>query len=599
MTRALPCCFLTISLCTSIVATGQSPQAVPDATLQLNTNLVVVDVAVTDANQRPVHNLTAANFNLREDGQPQRIKTFEEHTADETIIDKPSLLPPPPKLAPGVFTNVSPIPETGSLNIVLLDKLNTPMEDQAYSLNQLSQYLKTAPAGTRIAVATLTTGQLSLLQGFTSNPELLRAALSSKKAKMNASLLLNNPVSGGGRKAAEPALVSRREMTLNALNELGRYLSGFPGRKNLIWFSSSFPISMFPDGRDRWETTSSDLDDEFKKTVNLLAFNRVAVYAIDARGLVGGSSWFDASNAGPAKASVQASNQGLSGRVQSDFSKSAQQKWAMMDVADPTGGQVYLNTNDLKAAVAQAIDAGSNYYTLTYSPTSSWDGQYRKIKVQLDRQGLTLAYRRGYYAIDPEAPEATVPNTSQKANSTQPAPYSVMRAAMAYGAPEPAEIQFEADVRPSTAGTEPAVAKGNQTEEKVKGPYQRYSVHYIAHQRDIKCPAGPGGVNICAVEFAVCVYDADGRLINSLGNEIKANINSTYYAALRKPGLDPGFQYHQEISVPVKGEYYLRVGVHDMTTNKVGALELPISVVSALPPLSTMSADPASGASRK
>jgi hypothetical protein len=130
----------------------------------------------------------------------------------------------------------------------------------------------------------------------------------------------------------------------------------------------------------------------------------------------------------------------------------------------------------------------------------------------------------------------------------------------------------------------------------MKGPYRRYSVHYIAHQRDIQCPTGPRGVNICAVEFVACVYDDDGVLINTQSNEIKATIKSTYYAALRQPGLHPGFQYQQEISVPVKGEYYLRVGVHDLTTDRVGAVELPISVVSILPPLSAMSAVPAAGA---
>jgi hypothetical protein len=73
------------------------------------------------------------------------------------------------------------------------------MEDQAYSLDQLSQYLKNAPAGTRIAVVSLSSWQLSLLQGFTFDPEMLRAALSSKKAAMNASLFLDDPVSGGAK----------------------------------------------------------------------------------------------------------------------------------------------------------------------------------------------------------------------------------------------------------------------------------------------------------------------------------------------------------------------------------------------------------------
>ena len=592
MTRTLLCCFLAVPLFPSIVALGQSPQAVPDATLQLNTDLVVVDVVVTDAHQNPVHNLTAADFTLREDDHVQTIKTFTEHTAKEVAT---FIAPTSPKLDPGVFTDDPPVPANGPLNIVLLDRLNTPMQDQAYAMDQLSAYVKTAPAGTRIAIATLTSGQLSLLQGFTSDTELLRAALTSKHAEMNASLYLDNPVSGGGKVASDAGAKARfrREFTLNALDELGRYLSFFPGRKNLIWFSASFPVSMIPTGRDVWSTTPY-LEDEFKKTLNLLALNQVAVYPIDAAGLTG-TTWFDAAN--PGASTVLASNQGLSNSFQNASLRAANQKWAMTDIADPTGGQAFVNTNDLKGAVAQAVDAGSNYYALTYSPTShNWNGQYRKIQVELNRPGLALVYRRGYYAIDPDAP---APKAEQKTGSNEPAPYNAMRAAMAYGAPEPAEIRFEAYVRPSIAGTEPALAPGNQNNARVKGPYRRYSVHYVAHERDIQCPVSPGGVNICTVEFAVCVYDVHGNLILSRGNKINAKIKSTYYTAFQQPGLHPGFQYRQEISVPAKGEYYLRVGVHDLTTNRVGAIELPVSVVSVLPPLSESNADAVAGALRR
>jgi len=256
-----------------------------------------------------------------------------------------------------------------------------------------------------------------------------------------------------------------------------------------------------------------------------------------------------------------------------------------------------MNTNDLKGAFAQAIDAGSNYYTLTYSPSShNSNGQYRKIQIKLDRPRLTLAYRRGYYATDVRA---TTPHNKQRTNSVEPTPYSAMHAAMVYGAPEPAEIRFEADVRPNIAGSESALAPGNRGSGKVRGPYQRYSVHYIAHRRDIECPASAAEGNVCTVEFVACVYDANGILINTQDSEIKVKIDSGYYAASRQPGLHPGFQYVQEISVPVKGEYYLRVGIHDLTTNRVGAIELPVSVVSVLPPLSESNADAVAGALRR
>jgi VWFA-related protein len=170
MIGAFPRVFLSIALCAPIVAAGQASDQGAAPTIRVDTNLVIVNVVVTDANQNPVHNLTAADFDLREDGQAQTIKTFERHTANEEhTADEAAKVPQPPtlhKLDSGVFTNDSPIPANGLLNIVLLDKLNTPEVDQAYCVDQLSEYLKGAPASTRIAILSLTSSQLFLLQGF-------------------------------------------------------------------------------------------------------------------------------------------------------------------------------------------------------------------------------------------------------------------------------------------------------------------------------------------------------------------------------------------------------------------------------------------------
>ncbi len=79
----------------------------------------------------------------------------------------------------------------------------------------------------------------------------------------------------------------------------------------------------------------------------------------------------------------------------------------------------------------------------------------------------------------------------------------------------------------------------------------------------------------------IIVYDVDGTLLNSMGGGIRANIPAENYAVIRQTGM----RFHQDISVPVKGESFLRIGVHDETTNKVGAVELPVAAVSKLPPL--------------
>src|ERR1039458_5203466 len=94
--RILLCAFAAASILVPTLAAGQSSTEAPASTIQANTNLVVVDVVVSDAQHNPVHKLTKADFTVVESGHAQAIKTFEEHVSDQTATQ----LPPLPKLPP-------------------------------------------------------------------------------------------------------------------------------------------------------------------------------------------------------------------------------------------------------------------------------------------------------------------------------------------------------------------------------------------------------------------------------------------------------------------------------------------------------------------
>src|ERR1700730_1259499 len=157
--------------------TTQQPPQSGVATLRAGTQLVVVDVVVTDKNQKPVHGLKASDFTLTEENVLQVVKHFEEHVA-LTPADA-TKFPALPKFPPGVFTNYTPEPVNGAVNLLLLDALNTPVRDQAYVRQQLIAYLNSTPPGTRIAIFGLTS-QLTILQSFTSDPALLKAVAARK-----------------------------------------------------------------------------------------------------------------------------------------------------------------------------------------------------------------------------------------------------------------------------------------------------------------------------------------------------------------------------------------------------------------------------------
>jgi VWFA-related protein len=577
---------------------------------------VVVDVTVSDSRQDAVRLLKSSDFTVLEDGRPQNIKIFEEHAASEA-----GPLPPAPKLEPGTFTNYSPVPANSALDILLFDKLNTPMNAQTVVRDQVLKYLKQAPAGARTAIFSLTT-QLRLLQGFTSDPEVLRALVEGKKGNPGASPLINDAVSGVGLGADDQLLETagealgnspdgqttlanmkqfvaeeqsfklqlRTRYTLDALNLLARYLSNLPGRKNLIWFSGSFPVSILPDPslKDPFAVMDSARD-EFRETVDLLMRSQVAVYPIDARGLLV-APMMQASNINTASSLNPGTFANNMGRF---FQQTGEENSTMEQMARDTGGKAFENTNDLKAAIEKAIEAGSNYYTLAYTPTNhDWNGSYRKIQVKVDRPGVALAYRRGYYAD--ELVEGKHQKQEQQAKPDL-APYSAIDAAMQRGAPDPTEIVFSASVHPSTADAEPALAAGNQASGKVSGPFRRYTVHFMIKPNQVACPATPEGELRCSLELRTFVYDNDGRLINRQSNGVTFDFDTAKLVELS----DRYFGYVQQISVPVKGEYFLRIGVRDGSNDRVGALELPVAAVARLKPLEAPGTAPAAAAAPK
>ena len=602
----------------------QPAAAQATATIHASADLVIVDVVVSDAKHGAVRHLTPADFTVLEDGHPQTLKAFEEHA--------PGPPPPPasmPKLPPGMFTNYTPAPPAGALNILLLDKLNTPMEAQATVRDEVLKYLKEVPTGTHMAIFTLTT-ELRMLQGFTSDTELLRAIVAGKKGLPGASPLMENAVAGdhpsdenmadefadtiGATPGDDPDVATmiqtmeqfeeqlqsyqlqlRVDTTLDALNLLARYLGKLPGRKNLIWFSGSFPISLLPEPGVQnpfalQAATSTapitqnpfaavfDKENEFRETVDLLARAQVAVYPIDARGLMNDAA-MSTTNTG-SRYTRYGQNPGAFTQDESNnFFQTAGEHGVMQQMADATGGHAFVNTNGLKQAIGDAIEEGSSYYSLAFRPSDpAPDGKYRKIEVKLDRPGVALKYRRGYYADDPSAPAG---RKDTKSDAAVAGPYNPLKTALIHGAPDPMEILFTAAVRPSTAQTQDAAAKDNTASPKVKGPFREYTLNIHVNPADVRWQTGDGGAHQYALQFVSFVYDRDGILVNRTENTVRSSIPGAKFSDVLKGVLG----YRQQVSVPIKGEYYLRVAVRDLEDNRVGALELPIDAVARLAPL--------------
>jgi VWFA-related protein len=417
-----------------------------------------------------------------------------------------------------------------------------------------------------------------MLQGFTSDAASLKAAVNSSDAAA-ASGLLTDPSGMGGdsplvhqsRQGKALQLELRDRYTLEAIDELAHYLGQFPGRKNLIWFAGSFPLSIIPDvslGRTRG--TDIEAEDRRRETNNLLGESRVAVYPADSRAQPAPFGT-DASVSGPEYVKKP-------GLFAADASVSLQNEdidhGTMERLAHDTGGAAFYNTNGLGQAIAHAIAEGSSYYTLSYQPDSDTKSnlaaEYRRIEVKIAGGPYLLSYRRGFYIGDVAA---------SSGQSGTPASQSSIEAAMRRGAPDASEIVFKARVLPMDSRPEQSAGVNNKPDPKAKGPWQLYRVDIAADPRPLHWNKMSEDGFAARLEFAAVVFDQEGRAVNSLSDTVAVNLSKAKLLEATRTGV-PLFS---RVSVPVHGTYWLRIGIRDSGTGHLGTVEVPISLVKDLP----------------
>ena len=539
---------------------------------------VVLDVVVTGAKGEALPGLKKEDFSLLEDGKPQTISYFQEHTGAAPAQGTAAL----PAMPPNVYTNFPLTQETDSVSVLLLDALNTPMPDQAYVRQQMLKYLKQLPPGTRIAVFTLAS-RLRMVQGFTSESSQLLAALDGKKHKLlpQSSPLLdtdhtqedfieqlqNDPAMSNSLALSAMQQFNadtqtfrtdmRVRITLDALSELGRYLSSIPGRKNLLWFSGSFPFIINPDlDLPNPFQAMSVYGDQIRETTDMLRLGQIAVYPIDARGLMV-SPVYDASRRGPFNAAAFA-KAGMK-----FFQQTAAEHQTMNTIAEETGGEAIYNTNGIQDAIRRVINNGSHYYTLAYTPTSpKLDGGYRHIQVLLARSGYNLQYRHGYFAEDPEAAH----------KHTTTAPSDPFLPLMAHGLPSFSQIIYKvmmAPENPQPSAMGPVVGD-NKT---LKGGLVRYQMDYAVAEPTLSFSTTPDGLHHGTVRFAAVAFDQNGNVLNSTVQEVQLHLKPGTYSAFSQVGL----QFRQELDLP-KNAVFLRTGVYDPLSGRIGTLEVPVQV---------------------
>lgn len=515
-------------------------------TLKANTRLVVVDVVATDSHGQPVTDLTRDDFAMLEQGQSQRISHFSfQHPGA-------ALLPAVRSLPPNVVTNAPTFSST-SLNVILFDSVNGDFASQAYARDQLVKFFSSAQLDRPVAIFALES-RLRLLHDFTTDAGSLRAAVEEYKLPpppANTESIESRAsafTTYGDYHTNDQAI----ETTLNQLNALAKTLAGYPGRKNLIWLSESFPIDLFPEqviasdlapthsaGRSGAKGSAGMLSQDaltgpngfqtmvqrgafkdyaamVKKLADSMMAAQVAVYPVDAAGV------------------------GRNDHLASQHTAN--------DVADRTGGKAFHNSNDLITSMRSSIDDGSTYYTLAYYPDNKkWDGQFRVIQVKTDRPGVSLRYRQGYYAVDPQkmSKEEADLVTEEFSRSLQ------------VDSPAVTAVRFQAGVLPPSSETR-----------------NKLVVNFAVDANTVHFDRGDDGIEHARVSCTVWAYGKDkDKPIMSKGDTVKADLKPEVYAQV----LKQCFPCKQELDLQ-PGTYRLRLGVLDRNSNLIGTTSAAVTV---------------------
>jgi VWFA-related protein len=369
---------------------AQAPRPQERPTFRVETRAIEVDAFVTDREGAFVRGLTKDDFELLEDGQPQEISAF-------TLVDVP--IDPPPVQQRGQKTK-SPIIDTdivtntteGRIYVMLLDSPGLAVPERAHvSLEQMFRYSQREAR--RFIDESLGPNDLMAVvhaqasrtdaQSFTRNKALLRAAIDRM-----------TPDQAFVGQTSKYCDAPKLRNTYEAIQAVSERLGAVTGRrKAILWFNGRVPLD--PSDPDPEEgcgflaAEGSSLSFMYRDALRAATRHNVAIYPIDPVGLTADPT----RKAGEDRAVAETSKQKLFRLA------------ALRAIAEDTGGEAIINTNNFAAGYERVVRANSSYYLLGYRPAIDHrDGKFHAITLRMKRPDLSVRTRKGYTAPGPDAP---------------------------------------------------------------------------------------------------------------------------------------------------------------------------------------------------
>ena len=564
--------FLFVFLSTSFFAQTPQPTATPakpenEEVVVVSTNLIQVDATVTGKDGKQVIDLKPEDFEILENGEQQKITNFSYVTVTPDVV---AATTPENKTKPTVADKLAP-PVPVSLKseqvhrtiALVVDDLGLSFESTAFVRQALKKFVDEQMQPFDLVAIVRTGGGIGALQQFTGDKRQLYAAI--EKVRFNPigrggvgafapiEATLAETVANQGQSAidADNAKVAKQSAkdadnfrtdvfavgTLGALNYIVKGMRELPGRKAVVLMSDGFSILNRDADGNLDPSAGQRVLDALRRLTDAANRASVVVNTIDARGLqtLALTAQDDASGL-----TSDQLEQRLSDRKNELFDT----QQGLQYLAQQTGGRAFYNNNDIKGSVEKVLEDQKGYYLLGYQPdTTTFDPKERrfnKLIVRINRPGLKVRYRSGFFGVaDEEASRSVKMTPQQQISAALTSPFG------ASGVNLRLNTIFGSDAK--------------------TGSYIRSLLHVDA--KDLKFTDEPDSSKKAVFDVVALTFGDNGLPIDSVSKTYTVRIPKDELPRL----LEKGFIYYVTVPIKKPGAYQLRIALRDDGSEKIGA----------------------------
>lgn len=534
-----------------------TPTPVDDpGVVKISTNLIQLDVTVTDSKGKVITDLRPDEIEIYENGKLQKTTNFSfvSSVRVETVADKPVDKNMPPGMPPPPVK-----PENVRRTIALVvDDLNLSFTSTYWVKQALKKFVnEQMQEGDLVAIIKTGTG-IGTLQGFTTDKRLLLAAIGKVRYNMlgNAGVSsfnaiapsLKEQLSGVGDRDFTEDIEDEREFerdvnefrqsifasgTLGAINYIVRGMMQLPGRKSIMMLSDGF--SLVERSAGGTVVGTSRIYDQLRRLTDLANRASVVIYSIDPRGLdvLGLTAADDVSGLTGDQVSQRLSERRDEFRDSQD---------GLVYLSRETGGFAIINNNDIPGSIRR-IMKDQSYYLVGYQPDDEvFDAKTRrfnKLEIKVTRKGARVRYRSGFFGISDE--QVSKPSS------------------------DPAQALFNALTSPFAVNDVTLRLNALYSGRDKQGEYVKSFLHIDA--KDLTFAEQSDGRFKTSFDVLAATYGDAGVAKDKISKNYTLMLTGADYDVIKRSGL----VYDFTLLIKDPGAYQLRVAIRDVAANRVGS----------------------------